>query len=52
MTTPKNNNDKRSSNSFNEQQNLSEFAEEETTVQPDKAEEYPASLNNINKNVT
>jgi hypothetical protein len=52
MSTPKRVNEKASSKSYNEQQNLSEFAEEETTVHPAKAKDYPASLNNINKNVT
>ncbi|WP_199614462.1 hypothetical protein [Paenibacillus alkalitolerans] len=43
---------KRPSKSFNEQKNMAEFAEEETTLRPGKAKEFPASLNNINKKLT
>lgn len=43
---------KHPSKSYNEQQNMSEFAEEAVTLKPEKAKAFPPSLNNINKNLT
>gem|GEM_PF-5576941 len=43
---------KRPSKSFNEQQNMAEFAEEAQTLRPLKAKELPPSLNHISKKST
>lgn len=42
---------KHPSRSYNEQQNMASRQEEATTLRPDKAEEYPPSLNNISKHI-
>jgi len=42
---------KRPSKSYNEQQNMSEFAEEAETLRPEKAKEFPPNNNNISKHV-
>lgn len=42
----------RKSQSFKEQQNMAEFAEEAVTLRPGKAREMPPSLNQINKKST
>jgi hypothetical protein len=46
------NHKKHPSKSYNEQQNMAEFAEEAEPLRPEKAKEYPPSLNNISKNIT
>jgi len=43
---------KRPSKSFNEQQNMAEFAEEHQTLRPSKAKAFPPSLNQIPKKIT
>lgn len=43
---------KHKSRSFNEQQNMAEFAEEAQTLQASKAKERPPSLNHIEKKIT
>ncbi|HZG87627.1 hypothetical protein [Paenibacillus sp.] len=42
---------KRASKSYDDQQNMSEFAEEAVTLKPEKAKEYPPNLNRIEKNL-
>lgn len=41
--------EKRPSKSFNEQQNMAEFAEEAITLRPNKASRFPPNLNKIPK---
>lgn len=43
---------KRPSKSYNEQQNMAEFAEEAEPLNPKKAKAYPPNLNQIEKNIT
>ncbi|MCI3922351.1 hypothetical protein MO973_19150 [Paenibacillus sp. TRM 82003] len=46
------NHTKHPSKSYNEQQNMAEFAEEAEPLNPNKQKDYPPNLNNIDKNIT